>query len=78
MKKYFAYSPDNGMEFFASAEEAKEWAQNEIDDCRDAMDEGWEDEFVTGICWGRLSERAKEIIIPDVYGSDYELVEVEA
>lgn len=77
MKKYFAYSPDNGIEFFASAEEAKERAQGEIDYCREAMDEGWEDEFVSGICWGVVSERAKEITIPDVYGSDYELVEVE-
>lgn len=75
MGTYFAYSPDSGMSFHNTPEEAKKWAQIEIDCCRDNMDElGWDDELVSGICWGKVEEKSKEITSHDEYGSDYELV----
>ncbi|AWH15002.1 hypothetical protein [Aeromonas phage 85AhydR10PP] len=77
MMKWFAYSPDGGMSLHDTPEEAKAWAQREIDDCRDAMDDlGWDEELVSGICWGEVKEKAKEDVNPDGYGSNYELGEI--
>ncbi|APU00799.1 hypothetical protein [Aeromonas phage Asp37] len=74
MAKWFAYSPDSGMSFHDTPEAANKWAQAEIDDCRDAMDDlGWDESLVDSICWGQVSEQATEHVNPDSYGSNYEL-----
>ncbi len=76
MSKWFAFSPDTGMSFHDTPEAAKHWAQTEIDDCRECMDEGWDEELVDSICWGKVTERAKEFIHPGPGGSNYELMPV--
>ncbi|MGL4755246.1 MAG: hypothetical protein ACRCXB_23040 [Aeromonadaceae bacterium] len=73
--KFFAYSPDCGFESHPTAEAAQAAAQTMIDDCRDAMDDGWDAELVEGICWGEVSQFAKEVRLPGWQGCDYELQE---
>lgn len=78
MGKYFAYSPDGGMVLFSTEEGAKNWAQSEIDDVRDSMgDDGWPEDLIGGICWGEVGQMVAEVTEPGVYGSNYQLRDVE-
>lgn len=57
MKRYFAYDPDMGFETFATEQEAINFANEVIDDYRDAADEGWDD-LVEQVCWGEVKQVA--------------------
>ena len=55
MKKYFSYDPESGFELHATAEEAKNYAEKNLEFERDVAVEGWSD-YVDQICWGELRQ----------------------
>lgn len=55
---FFAYDRDDGMHFFATAEEAKKHAESQLESHAEyASGDGWLEE-VTDVCWGEITERA--------------------
>jgi len=60
-EKWFAYSPEDGVEIFASAEEAAAAAQSLLDVDRDyAVDNGEWPYGTDQICWGQVLGQATE------------------
>lgn len=66
---FFAYSSECSYEEFETAEEAKNWAENEISDFRDHACDGWSDE-VTSVVWGIVMQRATMTGLRDVTEDD--------
>lgn len=63
MSLYFVYSADNGFETFATAAEAEAVAEDIINQYReDAYEDGW-DEDVESVCWGKISQKAKIVLL---------------
>lgn len=68
MKRFYSYSNENGITLHDSLEEAKNAADEDLDDYRDlAASDGWEESEVESICYGvvigqsvKVSERKKE------------------
>jgi hypothetical protein len=59
--KYFAYDREDGMHYFATAEEAKKHAETVLGWHADyAGSEGWSED-VHDVCWGVVSESATEV-----------------
>jgi hypothetical protein len=78
MKKYFSYDPNgDGLTLYATEIEAKNAAEFAISEEREnAVEDGWDHEETSRICWGELKEIAAVITdTPD--GVDYGLVKVE-
>jgi hypothetical protein len=81
--RYFAYSPDCGMEFFNTAKEARDHADACIDDYKESSaDDGW-GEDVTAVCWGEVKEQASQTNVREPptgsgfeFFCDYELTNV--
>lgn len=70
MNKYFAYSHEMGIEFFPSAELAKERAERELDEYRDhAGHEGWSED-TESVCWGKVTEFCKIVSEDEVTEED--------
>lgn len=58
--KFFSYDPDVGMEFYATAEEARLRAMENLELHRDeAADDGWSEE-IGELCWGEIKQAAIE------------------
>lgn len=53
--KYFGYCPESGFELFATAEEAKAYADLSLEWFRAEAGDGW-GEQVDQICWGELKQ----------------------
>lgn len=78
-KPFFSYSPDNGVEFYATAGEAQEATRIDIAEYRkDAQFNGeWPDE-VEHCYWGEVKGRAEATEPNDEGGIDYRLSAVQA
>lgn len=74
MSVYFVYSADSGFETFATAAEAEAVAEDIISQYReDAYEDGW-DEDVESVCWGKISQQAKIVLLgkgPDGVSGSY-------
>lgn len=74
--KYFSFDPNWGFEFHETEEEAKTYAQENLDSERSNAFEGWSDDVVN-ICWGELKQRVAisyEVTTDDgELEADYEL-----
>lgn len=84
MSKYFAYDSEYGFKLFDTAEEAKDYAQLQIDFLREEAVEGWPDDAVESVCWGVVKQRAEESTFnagdeddPDKEYSDYYLEDID-
>lgn len=66
--QFFAYSNEIGFELLNTADEARAFAQQEIDEYRDNAAEGW-DEAVEKVRWGIVLGKAEEIPITDHDGN---------
>lgn len=70
MNNYFAYSHEMGIEFFPSAELAKERAERELDEYREyAGSEGWSED-TESVCWGKVNEFCKVVSEKEVTEED--------
>lgn len=65
-REFFAYDPECGFETFRTEAEAKKYAQDSIDSCREEASEGWP-ELVNNICWGVVLGATREVELPDEY-----------
>ena len=54
--KFYAYEPENGIEYFETEKEAKEKAEEMLEDYRDMAVDGWDD-CVNDLSWGTVNER---------------------
>lgn len=66
--QFFAYSHEIGFELLNTAEDARSFAQQEIDEYRDNAAEGW-DEAVEKVRWGVVLGKAEQIPITDHDGN---------
>ena len=66
--QFFAYSHEIGFELLNTAEDARSFAQQEIDEYRDNAAEGW-DEAVENVRWGVVLGKAEQIPITDHDGN---------
>ena len=66
---FFAYGSECGYEEFETAEEAKNFAEDEISDFRDHACDGWSEE-VTSVVWGIVIQRATMTGLRDVTEDD--------
>lgn len=55
---YFAFSPDEGAEFFFKKSDAIEYCEQAIDGYREEREDGWDDD-VSRVCWGPVVQRAR-------------------
>ena len=70
MNNYFAYSHEMGVEFFPSAELAKERAERELCEYREcAAGEGWSED-TESVCWGKVTEFCKIVSEEEVTEED--------
>jgi hypothetical protein len=60
--QFFVYDPENGIEFYATAEQAKAAVEAVIEEYRDYLDgeDGWCEDIID-VCWGEVKEAAQEI-----------------
>lgn len=58
--KFFAYDENVGFDLFDTADEAKKYAQESIDEYRAEAGDGWADE-VEHVCWGIVLVTTQEI-----------------
>ena len=54
---YFSYSIEFGFATYKTEKEARESAENMLDDYRDDSQDGWSDD-VESVCWGKIIEEA--------------------
>lgn len=66
---FFAYGSECGYEEFETAEEAKNFAEDEISDFRGHACDGWSEE-VTSVVWGIVMQRATMTGLRDVTEDD--------
>ena len=76
MAKYFSFDHENGFQIWRTPEEAREAAQEAINDYREAIEDNdeWLDD-VQAVCWGKVGGQAKAVVRGDFGQLDYELRE---
>lgn len=77
MAKHFSFDHENGFQVWRTQDEAREAAQEAINDYREAIedDDNWLDD-VEAVCWGEIGGQAKAVFGGDFGQLDYELQEV--
>ncbi len=70
-KNWFAYSPDGGMEYFATESEARASAEAALEYYTD----GFIDEDVANICWGRVHGESVCVEHTETPGGEFDYVE---
>ena len=59
MPKFFAFDDETGFDIYDTAAEAKQAAQQSINEWRDACDPNWPEQ-VQNVCWGEIIEESTE------------------
>lgn len=81
MSRFFAVDQDRNVEFFETADAAREWAATALEHEQDRAGDGWRED-VTQICWGEIKQQvAMTKSTPTPGGQfdsidEYELVDV--
>ena len=66
---YFAYSPENGFDYFKDKQSAIDTAQAEIDAYREDADDGWSED-VQRVSWGIVIQQAQGFDAQGLHTSD--------
>lgn len=58
--EYFSYDPEDGIEFHPTQQAAEDRANEILQAHRDVASEGWDEDLVKSICWGKIAGVVKE------------------